>query len=138
MAKIPGVDYGDKRTGLAISDITEFLASGIGYITPGSMTATADAVANEAKERNVSKIVVGLPKNMDGSEGWRAETIRSFVSILSEKTECEIILYDERLSTMQAHRMLSITDIKSKKRKQVIDTLSAQIILQNYLDSKRM
>ena len=95
----------------------------------------ADAVANEAKERNVSKIVVGLPKNMDGSEGWRAETIRSFVSILSEKTECEIILYDERLSTMQAHRMLSITDIKSKKRKQVIDTLSAQIILQNYLDS---
>ena len=137
MAIILGVDYGDKRTGLARSDISGFLASGIGYISPGGMKSTAEAVAQAATENKCEKIVVGLPKNMDGSEGWRAETIRSFVEILKTLTECEIILYDERLSTMQAHRMLSITDIKSKKRKQVIDTLSAQIILQNYLDSQR-
>ena len=128
MPKILGVDYGDKRTGLARSDETGFLASGIGYISPGGMKSTAEEVAKAAKENKCEKIVVGLPKNMDGSEGGRAETVRAFV---------EVFLYDERLSTMQAHRMLSITDIKSKKRKQVIDTLSAQIILQNYLDSQR-
>ena len=137
MPKILGVDYGDKRTGLARSDETGFLASGIGYISPGGMKSTAEEVAKAAKENKCGKIVVGLPKNMDGSEGWRAETVRAFVEILKEHTDSEIILYDERLSTMQAHRMLSITDIKSKKRKQVIDTLSAQIILQNYLDSQR-
>ncbi len=137
MAKILGVDYGDKRTGLARSDETGFLASGIGYISPGGMKSTAEAVAQAASDNNCEKIVVGLPKNMDGSEGWRAETVRAFAEILATLSKCEIILYDERLSTMQAHRMLSITDIKSKKRKQVIDTLSAQIILQNYLDSKR-
>ncbi len=137
MAIILGVDYGDKRTGLARSDISGFLASGIGYISPGGMKSTAEAVAAAAAENKCEKIVVGLPKNMDGTEGWRAETIRAFAGMLGELTECEIILYDERLSTMQAHRMLNITDIKSKKRKQVVDTLSAQIILQNYLDSQR-
>lgn len=137
MAIILGVDYGDKRTGLARSDTNEFLASGIGYISPGGMKSTAEAVAETARENKCEKIVVGLPKNMDGTEGWRAETVRAFAEMLAELCECEIILYDERLSTMQAHRMLSITDIKSKKRKQVIDTLSAQIILQNYLDSKK-
>ena len=137
MAVILGVDYGDKRTGLARSDSSEFLASGIGYISVGGMKSTAEEVARIATENKCGAIVVGLPKNMDGSEGWRAETIRAFAQILGELVECEIILYDERLSTMQAHRMLSITDIKSKKRKQVIDTLSAQIILQNYLDSKK-
>ena len=137
MAIILGVDYGDKRTGLARSDVSEFLASGIGYISPGGMKSTAEEVAKTAVSNNCKKIVIGLPKNMDGTEGWRAETIRAFAEILGELVDCEIILYDERLSTMQAHRMLSITDIKSKKRKQVIDTLSAQIILQNYLDSQR-
>jgi len=138
MAIILGVDYGDKRTGLARSDETGFLASGIGYISPGGMKSTAQAVAQAAADNKCEKIVVGLPKNMDGSEGWRAETVRAFAEMLSEITDCEIVMYDERLSTMQAHRMLSITDIKSKKRKQVIDTLSAQIILQNYLDSQKM
>ncbi len=137
MEKILGVDYGDKRTGLACSDPSGFLASGIGYISVGGMRSTAEEVANTAKNNGCKKIVVGLPKNMDGSEGWRAETVRAFAEILGELTDCDIVMYDERLSTMQAHRMLSITDIKSKKRKQVIDTLSAQIILQNYLDSQR-
>lgn len=137
MPIILGVDYGDKRTGLARSDMSGFLASGIGYISPGGMKSTAEAVAQAALENKCEKIVVGLPKNMDGTEGWRAETVRAFAGMLGELTDAEIILYDERLSTMQAHRMLSITDIKSKKRKQVIDTLSAQIILQNYLDSQK-
>ena len=137
MAVILGVDYGDKRTGLARSDASGFLASGIGYVSPGGMKSTAEVVAKTAIENKCEVIVIGLPKNMDGSEGWRAETVRAFSEILSELVDCRIVLYDERLSTMQAHRMLNITDIKSKKRKQVIDTLSAQIILQNYLDSQK-
>ena len=137
--RILGVDFGDTRTGLAVSDIGRFLASGIGYVSPGGIEKTAEMVAEIARERQVGAIVVGLPRNMDGSEGFRSERYRQFAALLSEKLggEIPVAMIDERLSTMQAHRMLNITDIKSKKRKQVVDTLSAQIILQNYLDSKK-
>ena len=132
--KILGVDYGDVRTGLAVSDLSGFLASGIGTIRPGGMRNTAEAVAKEAEKQGAVLIVIGLPKNMDGSEGFRAEAVRAFAALLSECTSIPYTFYDERLSTMEAHKMLSITDVGSKKRKQVIDTLSAQIILQDYLD----
>ncbi len=132
-----GVDYGDVRTGLAVSDISGFLAGGIGQITPGGMRRTAEAVAAEAVRQNAVRIVVGLPKNMDGSEGFRAEAVRAFVAILSELTSLPIELFDERLSTCEAHRYLGTTGTGGKKRKGVIDTLSAQIILQDYLDWER-
>lgn len=129
-----GVDYGDKRTGLAVSDISGFLAGAIGQISPGGMKNTALAVAAQAAQQNAVLIVVGLPKNMDGSEGFRAEAVRAFVALLAEETEIPIVLSDERLSTCEAHRYI---EAKGKKRKAVIDTLSAQIILQDYLDAER-
>ena len=133
--KILGVDYGDVRTGLAVSDALRFLASGIGTIRPGGMRNTAVAVAEEAKKQNATLIVIGLPKNMDGSEGFRAEAVRAFAVLLTEYTDIPYVFYDERLSTVEAHNFLNLTDTKGKKRKEVVDTLSAQIILQNYLDA---
>ena len=132
-----GVDYGDVRTGLAVSDISGFLAGGIGQVSPGGMRNTARYVAEEAKKQGVVKIVVGLPKNMDGSEGFRAEAVRAFVALLAEETAIPIDFSDERLSTCEAHRYLQSTGTGGKKRKGVVDTLSAQIILQDYLDREK-
>lgn len=134
MKRILGVDYGDVRTGLALSDTARFLASGIGTISEGGMRATAKKVAEVAKTNDVGIIVIGLPKNMDGSEGASADKIRAFANLLSPMTEAEIEFLDERVSTMAAHRILNITDTRGAKRKSVVDTLSAEIILQNYLD----
>ena len=135
--RILGVDYGDVRTGLAVSDLSGTLASGIGTIKPGGMRNTAEAVADEADSRGAAGIVVGLPKNMDGSEGFRAETVRAFVNLLQEYTTLPVVLVDERLSTVVAHTYLSLTDTRGKKRKDRVDTLSAEIILQNYLDARK-
>ena len=118
VGKIMSIDFGDVRTGLAICDASRFLASGIGYISPGGIEKTAAAVADAAKENRAAAIVVGLPVNMDGSEGGRAARCRKF----------------ERMTTMTASRYLNETNTRGKKRKGVIDTLSAEIILQNCLD----
>ena len=125
--KILGVDFGDTRTGLAICDPSRILASGIGYISPGGIEKTADAVAQIAKEQGAVAIVVGLPVNMDGSEGSRAARCRKFAYL-------PVAMFDERMTTMTAARYLNETNTRGKKRKTVIDTLSAQIILQNCLD----
>ena len=135
--KYLGVDYGDKRTGLAECDISGFLASGIGTISEGGMRKTAIRVAKEASDRGCKKIVIGLPKNMDGSEGPRADVIKAFRDILAELTEIPIDFYDERMTTMVAYRFLGETGTYGKKRKETVDTLSAQIILQNYIDRER-
>ena len=134
--RILGVDFGDTRTGLAVSDINRFLASGIGYISPGGIEKTAQKVAEVALEQKASAIVVGLPKNMDGSEGFRAERCREFACLLSQKLNgaVPIAMMDERLTTMSAARYLNETGTRGAKRKGVVDTLSAQIILQNALD----
>lgn len=134
--RILGVDFGDTRTGLAVSDISRFLASGIGYVSPGGIEKTAQKVAEVALEQKASAIVVGLPKNMDGSEGFRAERCREFACLLSQKLKgaIPIAMMDERLTTMSAARYLNETGTRGAKRKGVVDTLSAQIILQNALD----
>ena len=132
--KILSVDFGDVRTGLAISDVTRFLASGIGYISPGGIEKTADAVAELAAKEKVSAIIVGLPKNMDGSEGSRAERCKKFARLVEERSGLPVSMFDERMTTMTASRYLNETGTRGGKRKQVIDTLSAQIILQNCLD----
>ena len=133
--RILSVDFGDARTGLAISDETRFLASGIGYISPGGIVKTADEVAKIATEQSVSAIVVGHPKNMDGSQGPRAQRAAEFAELLQERLpDMPIVLFDERMTTMAAARYLNETNTRGKKRKGVIDTLSAQIILQNLLD----
>ena len=133
--RILGVDFGDTRTGLAVSDTSRFLASGIGYVSPGGIVKTADKVAEVAREQKVSAIVVGLPKNMDGSEGFRADRCREFADLLRERLEnIPVAMMDERMTTMSASRYLNETNTRGQKRKGVIDTLSAQIILQNALD----
>lgn len=136
--RIMGVDFGDTRTGLAVSDELRFLASGIGYISPGGIEKTADAVAEIARERAVTAIVVGHPINMNGTEGPRAARAAEFAGLLRDRLDgVEVVLFDERMTTMAATRYLNETNVRGKKRKGVIDTLSAQIILQNFIDSLR-
>ena len=135
--KYLGVDYGDKRTGLAECDISGLIAGGIGTISEGGMKKTAIRVAKEAESRSCKKIIIGLPKNMDGSEGPRADVIKAFRDLLAELTEIPIDFYDERMTTMVAYRFLGETGTYGKKRKDAVDTLSAQIILQNYIDRER-
>ena len=135
--KYLGVDYGDKRTGLAECDISGLLSSGIGTVKEGGMRNTAKRVATEAGARQCRKIIIGLPKNMDGSEGERADVIRAFAAILREYTDIEIDFYDERMTTMEAYRFLDASGTFGKRRRDSVDTLSAEIILQNYIDKER-
>ena len=135
--KYLGVDYGDVRTGLAECDVSGMLASGITTIKEGGMRKTAIRVAKEAEMRSCKKIVIGLPKNMDGTMGERTEVIRTFAGILAELTDSPIDFVDERMSTMIAYRYLGATETFGKKRKDAVDTLSAEIILQGYIDKER-
>ena len=133
--RILGVDFGDTRTGLAVSDASRFLASGIGSISVGGIVKTADRTAEIAREQGAVAIVVGLPVNMDGTQGFRADRCREFADLLRERLEdIPVAMMDERMTTMSASRYLNETNTRGQKRKGVIDTLSAQIILQNALD----
>jgi len=135
--KYLAVDYGDKRTGLADCDPTGFIASGIGTVSEGGMRRTAERVKLEAESRACVKIIIGLPKNMDGTEGFRSETVKAFGEMLASITDIPIEFYDERMTTMVAYRFLGETGTFGKRRRDAIDTLSAEIILQNYLDRER-
>ena len=137
LGKLLGVDYGDRRTGLAISDISGFLASGIGYIRESGMKNTAIRVAKEAKERGATGIVVGLPKNMDGTEGPRAEKARQFAELLREASGLEVTFWDERRTTIEAHSILHATGKKEKKHKGKVDAVAASLMLEGYLGSLR-
>ena len=134
MKRIMGVDYGDARTGIAISDLLCTIVGTTTVIHSRNMEKTIAQICTMVRDSDVGEIVVGLPKNMDGSEGFRAETVRAFVALLASETDVPIDLADERLSTCEAHRYLQSTGTGGKKRKGVIDTLSAEIILQNALD----
>ena len=135
--KYLGVDYGDKRTGLAECDISGMLASGICTISESGMKHTAIRVAKEAESRGCKKIIIGLPKNMDGTEGERTQVIYAFAELLRGETAIPIDFYDERMTTMVAYRFLGETGTYGKKRKAAVDTLSAEIILQGYIDRER-
>lgn len=133
--KILGVDFGEARTGLALSDAARFLASGIGNIPGGGLEKSAERIAAAAAEHGAVAVVLGLPVNMNGSEGPRAARVRELAALLREKAPgVPVALIDERMTTMAASRFLNETNTRGKKRKGVIDTLSAQIILQNALD----
>ena len=132
--RLLGVDFGEARTGVAVSDESRFLASGIGYIKVGGLDKTAEKIAEIAEEQKAVAVVVGCPVNMNGSEGPRAERCREFGRRVSEITGLPVVMMDERMTTMAASRFLNETNTRGAKRKSVIDTLSAQIILQNCLD----
>lgn len=137
MKIIMGIDYGDARTGLAVCDRMGMLAVGAGCVKCEGMKKTAAAVAEAAKEKKAEMIVVGNPINMNGSEGPRSEKCRAFAEMLRELTGLEVRLYDERLTTVSAHRFLSDQNVKGKKRKDSVDELSATLILQDFLDRYR-
>ena len=136
--RILGIDYGDARVGIAVSDPLRLTAQGIKTLPNkvfDKMLESLDEIYNEYKPE---KIVLGFPKNMDGSVGFRGDITLEFKKTLEEKyPKSEIILYDERLSTVMADRFLSATNTHGSGRKKVIDTVSAAVILQNYLDSIR-
>ena len=134
MDKILGIDYGDKRTGLAISDALGFMASGVGTVRANGDRALVALIIEKINELGAKKIVLGNPINMDGSHGPRSQKAEAFAEKLKEATGLEVILVDERCSTMEAYQYLNATDTRGKKRKDSVDTLSAQIILQDYLD----
>ncbi|MBR2714820.1 MAG: Holliday junction resolvase RuvX [Ruminococcus sp.] len=134
---IISVDLGKARTGLAISDKTGFLASPLYTIDEKSPSRILKKVAKAVNDNNAQLIVVGLPKNMDGSEGESAQRCREFADSLSELTGVKTVMQDERGTTITAHGYLSARDVKGKKRKAQVDTVAAAIILQDYLDSNR-
>lgn len=135
--RIMGVDFGDVRTGLAVSDPTGFLASGAGTVRCKVLTKTAELVAEEGKKHGVAGFVVGLPINMNGTEGDRGAHAREFAAELERISGLPVELFDERLTTAAAHRIMNETDTRGSRRRATVDTLSAEIILQNYLDRKR-
>ncbi len=136
--RILGIDYGDRRTGVAMSDETEFLASTVCTIKGQDMDFVANEVAEIYKQNGAEKIILGLPKNMDGSSGFRVAHTMDFKEKLQQLLpDTEIVMFDERMTTMAAAQYMNITDVRGKKRKQTIDALAAKIILQDYLDSQK-
>ena len=131
--KYLGVDYGDKRTGLAECDVSGLLASGIGTISEGGMKNTAERVAKEATARGCKKIIIGLPKNMDGTEGSRAQLCREFAQKVEAVTGIQVNMWDERRTTVEAHNILSAHNYHGKKRKNTVDAVAASLILEGYL-----
>ncbi len=134
---IMAVDLGKARTGIAASDKTEYLASPVAVISEHKREVLLEKVAGKAKEIKAELLVVGLPRNMDGSEGESAQNARAFAQELSEATGLETVLWDERCTTVTAHGYLNETNTRGKKRKAVIDAVAATVILQSYLDSRR-
>ncbi|MBQ5382323.1 MAG: Holliday junction resolvase RuvX [Ruminococcus sp.] len=134
---IMSVDLGKARTGLALCDKTEFLASPYKVIFEKSPQKLLQKVADAAKEAKAALIVVGLPKNMDGSEGESAQNARAFAAQLAELTGVETVMQDERGTTITAHSFLNDTNTRGKKRKNVVDEVAATIILQNFLDARK-
>ena len=133
MAKIiMGVDYGDARTGLALN--AGSFAFGAGCVRAEGMRRTAEEVAAAAAEKSAELIVVGNPINMNGTEGPRSDKCRAFAKMLGELSGIPVELYDERLTTVSAHNIMSELNVRGKKRKDNVDELSATIILQDYID----
>jgi putative Holliday junction resolvase len=135
--KILAVDLGRARTGLAICDEGELLASPLAVIREFNMDKLAQTIAQQAAETAAGCIVVGLPRNMNGSEGESAQNARAFADKLKELVDVPVEMRDERGTTITAHGYLNETDTRGKKRKAVIDAVAATIILQDYLDYRR-
>ncbi len=135
---ILSADYGDKRTGIAVCDKSEILASGIKVINEWNPEKLAEKIAAEASERKAELIVIGLPKNMDGTSGYRTVECRNLGSLISNYTQIPIDYWDERLTTVSAHAILNEVNVRGKARKRSVDAVSAEIILQNYIDYRRI
>ena len=133
MKKILAVDYGDARTGIAVSDLLCSIVGTTTVIHSRNSGKTLEAVVKLVIDHDVGKIVVGLPKNMDGTEGARAELCRDFARRLELATGLEVALWDERRTTVEAHNILSQHNYHGKKRKETVDAVAASLILEGYL-----
>ncbi len=134
---ILSVDLGHARTGLAVSDKSGFLASSLCVITERQDEKLIEKIAEKVAETKAERIVVGLPRNMDGTEGESASRAREIAQKLTERTGIPHEMQDERGTTITAHHYLSNGNVYGKKRKQRVDAVAASIILQNYLDSRK-
>ncbi len=131
--RVMGIDYGDARTGVAISDLLCSIVGTTAVIHSRNMDKTLDEICRIVLENQVEEIAVGLPKNMDGTEGVRAELCRSFAAKVSERTGKPVKLWDERRTTVEAHNILSEHNYHGKKRKNTVDAVAASLILEGYL-----
>ena len=135
--KVLSVDYGDVRTGIALSDVRGMLASPLCVIEQSYQPKLVDRIVQIVEENKIEKIVIGLPRNMDGSYGYRCDECRSLGDAIAEKIDVDIFYEDERLTTVMAHNVLSDNNVRGKKRKQTVDAVSAVMILQSFLDKNR-
>ncbi len=131
--RIMAIDYGDARTGVAISDLLCTIPGATTVIPSYDLEKTLAALCRLAEENGVGQIVVGLPKNMDGSEGPRAQLCRAFAARLEEAANLPVALWDERRTTVEAHNILSQRNYHGKKRKNTVDAVAASLILEGYL-----
>ena len=135
--RIMGLDIGDKTIGVAVSDLMGLTAQGVTTIKRIGKKKDIEAIKQIIAEKQVNKIVSGLPKNMNGTVGTQGEKVQKFCELLKEETNLPIEFWDERLSTVAAERSLIEGNVRRENRKKVIDMLAAVIILQGYLDLKR-
>ena len=133
--RIMAIDLGDARTGLAVSDAMGILCGEAWTMEDWDMERAAKRIAEAAKERGVERLVLGLPKNMDGSEGPRAEKSREFKAMLDAESGLPVVLWDERRSSIEAHAILHASGKKEKKHRKTVDAVAASLILEGYLGS---
>ena len=135
MSRIMGIDYGDARTGVAISDLLCSIVGSTAVVRSRNTEKALADIVTLAKQNDVGQIVVGLPKNMDGTEGARAALCREFASLLEAATGLPVAMWDERRTTVEAHNILSQHNYHGKKRKESVDAVAASLILEGYLAS---
>ena len=135
--RIMAIDYGDARIGLAVSDLTGTLCGDAWTMQEWNMERAAERICAEAKTREVERFVLGLPKNMDGTEGPRAEKSREFAVLLEALSGLPVTLWDERRSSIEAHAILHAGGKKEKKHRAVVDAVAASLILESYLGTLR-
>ncbi len=138
MGRVIGIDLGEKRIGIAVSDETQTISSAVRTLQVKGIKSCLNAVADIVKFYNAQAVVIGLPLNMDGTKGPKAQESMDFAKRLSSKIKARVLTFDERLTTSQGQRILLSADMSRKKRKGNIDKLAAQIMLQTYLDSVKI
>lgn len=135
--RIMAIDFGDQRTGLAVSDLLGMLCGEAWTMEEWNMERAAVRISQEARARDVGTLVLGLPKNMDGSEGPRAEKCRQFKAMLEAESGLNVVMWDERRSSIEAHAILHATGKKEKKHRKTVDAVATSLILEGYLGSLR-
>lgn len=131
--RVLAIDYGDARTGIAVSDLSGTIVGQTTVIHSRRPERTAEEIARLIRESGAQRVVMGFPRNMDGSEGPRAALYREFAALVTEKCGMEVVLWDERRTTVEAHQILSDCNYHGKKRKNTVDAVAASLILEGYL-----